>query len=1113
MASNVPVDDGVEEMETETSPELNIGEEEATPSPQLGSPKITSEVEASPPPREGPVVATAAERGEGEEDLDPCRPEGSISFVVRNFSELESTVLSEPTLIRNLPWRLLVVPRETTLQSEGKVRSLGVFVQCNPQAPESMSWNVTARASITLVNQDDPQENYVRDIYHCFCARENDWGYSNFMTWKDILETEGYVKNNTLTLQAHVNADAPHGINWDSRKHTGYVGLKNQGATCYMNSLLQTLYCTNQLRRAVYLMPTDNDDSIKSVPLALQRLFYELQHSDKPVGTKKLTKSFGWDTMDIFMQHDVQELSRVLLDNIESRMKGTVVEGTIPKLFEGKTESYIRCTHMDYESTRIETFFDIQLNIKGKKNVTESFQDYVAVETLDGENKYDAGDFGLQEAKKGVVFLDLPPVLHLHLMRFQYDPETDTNIKINDRYEFPERLDLAEFLKEPQKERPVCYTLHAVLVHSGDNYGGHYVVYLSPSGGDKWLKFDDDVVSTCSQKDAVENNFGGNDDNIVIRNCTNAYMLVYIKDSCIGDVLQEVTDADISENLMKRFAEEKHLELQRRKERSESHLYLTVEVYMDDDFVAHRGPDLVDFDDVKHTTFKVLKTENFRNFHTYLAEMLGYRTNQIRIWPFEKRNNHTTRPSYVDRADDPNKTLLQHAEMKPIWRLFVETLAPDAGLTALPPYDFQNQVLLFFKFYDPSRRLISYCGHSIESMNARFSSLFPLLRKRVCLPTSTQLLLFEEVKPSLVEVIDPDLTLKNVDDIRDGDIICFQRADNSLRSYNIATVVDYFRDLYNRLDVTFYDKNISSDPGFTLTLNQKMGYLDMAKAVGRHLNFEHSFLQFFRPQLSHRPYCDLPIRCSNEGCVRDFVGGLRHRLDAPLVLFYQKLSIPVNEFENKLWFHTVFVSHRLREEKEFVVYVDKNGSVKDFLLETEKEVTFSEDSTKRLRLLEIMGNRITEIYSADRMISDLDPKKIYRVEEVRKEEVNLKEDQALVPVAHFQKVGHNVFGTPFLLKITNGEPLSKVTERIKSMLDVGEKEFDKWKFAVVHSIAPCQYLSEESDDPLYLSMFFINHSKGIHFPRFGMPWLGLDHINKNPKRTRYTLEKAIKIHN
>lgn len=50
-------------------------------------------------------------------------------------------------------------------------------------------------------------------------------------------------------FQVHVVADAPHGVSWDSKKHTGYVGLKNQGATCYMNSLLQTLYFTNELRK------------------------------------------------------------------------------------------------------------------------------------------------------------------------------------------------------------------------------------------------------------------------------------------------------------------------------------------------------------------------------------------------------------------------------------------------------------------------------------------------------------------------------------------------------------------------------------------------------------------------------------------------------------------------------------------------------------------------------------------------------------------------------------------------------------------------------------------------------------------------------------------------
>ncbi|KAG8317455.1 Ubiquitin carboxyl-terminal hydrolase 7 [Homalodisca vitripennis] len=59
-------------------------------------------------------------------------------------------------------------------------------------------------------------------------------------------------------------------------------------------------------------MPTESDDSSKSVALALQRVFHELQFCDKPVGTKKLTKSFGWETLDSFMQHDVQEFLRVV---------------------------------------------------------------------------------------------------------------------------------------------------------------------------------------------------------------------------------------------------------------------------------------------------------------------------------------------------------------------------------------------------------------------------------------------------------------------------------------------------------------------------------------------------------------------------------------------------------------------------------------------------------------------------------------------------------------------------------------------------------------------------------------------------------------------------------
>lgn len=64
------------------------------------------------------------------------------------------------------------------------------------------------------------------------------------------------------------------------------------------------------------------------------------------------------------------------------------------------------------------------------KNLYESFKDYVAVETLDGDNKYMAEGYGLQDAKKGIIFESFPPVLHLQLKRFEYDIQRDAMVKV-----------------------------------------------------------------------------------------------------------------------------------------------------------------------------------------------------------------------------------------------------------------------------------------------------------------------------------------------------------------------------------------------------------------------------------------------------------------------------------------------------------------------------------------------------------------------------------------------------------------------------------------------------------------------------------------------------------
>lgn len=55
--------------------------------------------------------------------------------------------------------------------------------------------------------------------------------------------SRGYLMNDRIIVEAEVAVRRVVDY-WivDSKKETGYVGLKNQGATCYINSLLQTLF-------------------------------------------------------------------------------------------------------------------------------------------------------------------------------------------------------------------------------------------------------------------------------------------------------------------------------------------------------------------------------------------------------------------------------------------------------------------------------------------------------------------------------------------------------------------------------------------------------------------------------------------------------------------------------------------------------------------------------------------------------------------------------------------------------------------------------------------------------------------------------------------------------
>jgi len=75
-----------------------------------------------------------------------------------------------------------------------------------------------------------------------------------------------------------------------------------------LNSLLQVLYHTRDLRRAIFDWGAESTGAGDSVTKQLEILFAELQLTARSsVGTAALTRAFGWTDNEAFQQHDVHE--------------------------------------------------------------------------------------------------------------------------------------------------------------------------------------------------------------------------------------------------------------------------------------------------------------------------------------------------------------------------------------------------------------------------------------------------------------------------------------------------------------------------------------------------------------------------------------------------------------------------------------------------------------------------------------------------------------------------------------------------------------------------------------------------------------------------------------
>ncbi|XP_053775205.1 ubiquitin carboxyl-terminal hydrolase 40 isoform X3 [Desmodus rotundus] len=276
------------------------------------------------------------------------------------------------------------------------------------------------------------------------------------------------------------------------REFTNLSGIRNQGGTCYLNSLLQTLHFTPEFREALFALGPEELGSLKEkdnpnakvriIPLQLQRLFAQLLLLDQEAAsTEDLTDSFGWTSDEEMRQHDVQELNRILFSALETSLVGTSGHDLINRLYHGTIVNQIVCKECKNVSEKQEDFLDLTVVVKNMAGLEDALWNmYVEEEVFDSENLYHCGACDrLVEAAKSAKLRKLPPFLTISLLRFNFDFVKCERYKETSCYTFPLRINLKPFCEQSDlDDLEHTYDLFSVIVHEGGCYGGHYHVYV-----------------------------------------------------------------------------------------------------------------------------------------------------------------------------------------------------------------------------------------------------------------------------------------------------------------------------------------------------------------------------------------------------------------------------------------------------------------------------------------------------------------------------------------------------------------------------------------------------------------------------------------------------------
>ena len=320
----------------------------------------------------------------------------------------------------------------------------------------------------------------------------------------------------------------------ERRADCNYVGLKNGGATCYINSVLQQLFAVPGVAETLLAINLDKVEE-DSAFFQLQAVFAHLQESKLKyyVPDKFWTCFRLWgQPVNVREQQDACEFFIQVVDQVDEYLHSMKKEKIFSNLFEGVFSDQKICEGCPHRYEREEKFMSLNLEIKSG-NLEESLRHYVQGELLEGDNAYFCEKCAQKRnTVKRMCIRKLPSTLVIQLKRFHYDWETNRSMKFDDYFSFPRVLDMGPYTAEgisAQEDKDnlqaklspglslqsfsrnisVNFDLVGVVVHSGQANAGHYYSFIKERKGhsvvnsnkNKWFKFNDTTVEEINMTD------------------------------------------------------------------------------------------------------------------------------------------------------------------------------------------------------------------------------------------------------------------------------------------------------------------------------------------------------------------------------------------------------------------------------------------------------------------------------------------------------------------------------------------------------------------------------------------------------------------------------------